>query len=152
MPTPTTATVVLYNGRIDCCLFAFPEPGRANPLRCTYVLPDGVTCTEGFVKDPADAERCVKITNGSTFTFQQTQSARSMIPTLQRIERESTSSFNLTNERFLVPEMIFQPADMGMNQAGIAECIVRSINACHPDLHPLLYEKELCICKIIFVY
>lgn len=47
----------------------------------------------------------------------------------------------MTNERFLVPEMIFHPADLGMNQAGLAECIVRAVNSCHPDLHPLLYES-----------
>ncbi|KAJ6758999.1 actin [Salix koriyanagi] len=51
------------------------------------------------------------------------------------------NEFDLTNERFLVPEMIFHPADLGMNQAGLAECIVRAVNSCHPLLHPLLYQS-----------
>lgn len=28
-----------------------------------------------------------------------------------------------------------------MNQAGLAECIVRAVNSCHPHLHPVLYER-----------
>ncbi|KAJ0515359.1 putative Actin family, ATPase, nucleotide binding domain-containing protein [Helianthus annuus] len=28
-----------------------------------------------------------------------------------------------------------------MNQAGLAECIVRAVNSCHPHLHPVLYES-----------
>ncbi|KAF4346939.1 hypothetical protein G4B88_022141, partial [Cannabis sativa] len=51
------------------------------------------------------------------------------------------NEFDLTNERFLVPEMIFHPADLGMNQAGLAECIVRAVSSCHPHLQPLLYES-----------
>ncbi|XLR44144.1 hypothetical protein S83_028804 [Arachis hypogaea] len=53
----------------------------------------------------------------------------------------SKNEFDLTNERFLVPEMIFQPANLGMNEAGLAECIVRAVNSCHPHLHPVLYES-----------
>lgn len=29
----------------------------------------------------------------------------------------------------------------GMNQAGLAECIVRAVNSCHPYLHSVLYER-----------
>ncbi|KAK1312820.1 Actin-related protein 6 [Acorus calamus] len=51
------------------------------------------------------------------------------------------NEFSLTNERFLVPEMLFHPADLGMNEAGLAECIIRSVDACHPYLHPVLFES-----------
>ncbi|XLT35874.1 hypothetical protein HN873_067166, partial [Arachis hypogaea] len=37
--------------------------------------------------------------------------------------------------------MIFQPANLGMNEAGLAECIVRAVNSCHPHLHHVLYES-----------
>ena len=33
------------------------------------------------------------------------------------------SSINLTNERFLVPEVLFSPTDIGINQLGIGEII-----------------------------
>ncbi|KAI4377163.1 hypothetical protein MLD38_014840 [Melastoma candidum] len=117
------------------------KPGRSNPFRCTYVLPDGVTHTKGFVKDPVDAERYVKITDNSTFTSTDPKcEVDDSDPPEDRKRIDLTKNeFDLTNERFLVPEMIFRPADLGMNQAGLAECIVRSIDACHPHLHPLLY-------------
>ncbi|KAL6552337.1 Actin-related protein 6 [Orobanche hederae] len=38
--------------------------------------------------------------------------------------------------------MIFRPADSGMNQAGLAEFILRAVNSCHPHLRPVLYDRE----------
>lgn len=34
-------------------------------MRCTYVLPDGVTHTKGFVKDTDQAQRYFTLTDGS---------------------------------------------------------------------------------------
>ncbi|EXB96863.1 hypothetical protein L484_016636 [Morus notabilis] len=121
------------------------KPGKENLLRCTYVLPDGVTHTRGFVKDPDEAQRYLSLTDGDG---DQTANLGSDHPhvTEKLEDRKKTdltkNEFDLTNERFLVPEMIFHPADLGMNQAGLAECIVRAVNSCHPYLHPLLYERE----------
>jgi len=53
----------------------------------------------------------------------------------------SQNEFVLTNERFLVPEMLYHPIDLGINQAGLAECIVRAVQACHPYLQPVLFES-----------
>lgn len=33
-------------------------------MRCTYVLPDGITHTKGFVKDPDEAKRYLTMTGG----------------------------------------------------------------------------------------
>ena len=38
----------------------------------------------------------------------------------------------------------------GMNQAGLAECIVRAVSSCHPHLQPLLYER-FCLNKILHI-
>ncbi|OMO57762.1 Actin-related protein [Corchorus olitorius] len=40
--------------------------GKDNLFRCTYVLPDGVTHTKGFVKDPEAAQRHLTLTDGDT--------------------------------------------------------------------------------------
>lgn len=40
--------------------YQYRKPGKENLLRCTYVLPDGVTHTKGFVKDPEAAQRYLK--------------------------------------------------------------------------------------------
>lgn len=34
----------------------------------------------------------------------------------------------LTNERFAVPEMLFHPSDIGIQEMGIPEALVNSIN------------------------
>ncbi|PSS13870.1 Actin-related protein [Actinidia chinensis var. chinensis] len=106
------------------------RPGRDNYFRATYVLPDGVTHMKGFVKDPDEAKKYLSLEDGAPPSHLKTKE-----------DVDFPEEFSLTNERFLVPEMIFRPADLGMNQAGLAECIVRSVNSCHHLLHPVLYES-----------
>ncbi|KAJ3671210.1 hypothetical protein LUZ60_008636 [Juncus effusus] len=123
------------------------KSGRENVMKCTYVLPDGITHTKGYVKDLAEAKRYLSLTDAT-----QTTKSDDKIQVIdghddtdntehkKKIDA-SQNEFVITNERFLVPEMLFHPADLGMNQAGVAECIVRSVNSCHPYLHPVLFEN-----------
>ncbi|KAL2479627.1 Actin-related protein 6 [Abeliophyllum distichum] len=120
--------------------------GKDNVFRCTYVLPDGVTYTKGYVKDPDEAKRYLTLDDKVPSSRSgENDYIEQQDPTEKNQERRtvdlSKNEFNLTNERFLVPEMIFRPADLGLNQAGLAECIVRAVNSCHPHLHPVLYES-----------
>ncbi|XP_076958784.1 actin-related protein 6-like [Bidens hawaiensis] len=120
--------------------------GSDNHFRCTYVLPDGITHTKGYVKDPIEAQRYMTLSeDGELPQSEETEDADQMEATNKPAERSKVdltkNEFSLSNERFLVPEMIFRPADLGMNQAGLAECIVRAVNSCHPYLHPVLYES-----------
>eukprot|EP00894_Picocystis_sp_ML_P005122 jgi/Pico_ML_1/55639/g1300.t1 len=46
---------------------------------------------------------------------------------------------HLNNERFVVPECLFNPSLIGVDQAGIPEAIVQAVQETHPDLHGLLY-------------
>lgn len=112
--------------------------------RCTYVLPDGIAHTKGFVKDPAQAKRYLSLTEEDDDNNNMKEMDQIEV-TERKEDRKrvdlSKNEFDLTNERFLVPEMLFRPADLGMNQAGLAECIVRAVNSCHPHLHPVLYES-----------
>ena len=50
----------------------------------------------------------------------------------------------LNNERFMVPEVLFQPTDVGLQQAGLPQTIVEVVQATPPELHPLLYSNVLC--------
>ncbi|KAI3775442.1 hypothetical protein L1987_50018 [Smallanthus sonchifolius] len=120
--------------------------GSDNHFRCTYVLPDGITHTKGFIKDPIEAQRYLTLSeDGELPHSEETDEADQTEAKNKPSERNKVdltkNEFSLSNERFLVPEMIFRPADLGMNQAGLAECIVRAINSCHPHLHPVLYES-----------
>lgn len=45
---------------------SFRKPGKENLFRCTYVLPDGVTHTKGFVKYPDQAHRYLTMTDDAT--------------------------------------------------------------------------------------
>ncbi|KAJ9538958.1 hypothetical protein OSB04_031691 [Centaurea solstitialis] len=120
--------------------------GNDNYFRCTYVLPDGITHTKGFVKDPVEAQRYLTLSEDgelphSEGTEEADQTEAKSKPSERNKVDLTKNEFSLSNERFLVPEMIFRPADLGMNQAGLAECIVRAVNSCHPHLHPVLYES-----------
>ena len=44
----------------------------------------------------------------------------------------------------MVPELIFHPSDIGMNQAGLAQTLVQAADALHPDLRPLLLSNIVC--------
>ena len=44
--------------------------------------------------------------------------------------REQLQFIRLANERFTVPEVLFSPSDIGINQAGIPEMITQTINKC----------------------
>ena len=53
-------------------------------------------------------------------------------------------ALQLNNERFQVPEVIFHPSDVGMQQMGLAEAVVEAADAVHPDLRPLLFSNVIC--------
>ncbi|RZC73489.1 hypothetical protein C5167_048969 [Papaver somniferum] len=119
--------------------------GKDNLFRSSYVLPDGIEHMKGFVKDPDQAKRYLTLEDG--LPLETNEDMNHPLSNKEKAEERkkvdlTKNEFDLTNERFLVPEMIFQPADLGMNQAGLAECIVRAVNSCHPHLHPVLYERE----------
>jgi len=56
---------------------------RHNPMKCTYVLPNGSNIKKGYIKT-------------------------SETPTL-----EDEQVVTLTNERFSIPELLFNPSDIG---------------------------------------
>lgn len=47
----------------------------------------------------------------------------------------------INNERFLVPELLFSPSDIGLNQAGLAETIAASIAAVPEQVQGLLWSN-----------
>lgn len=53
-------------------------------------------------------------------------------------------SLRLNNERFLVPELLFSPSNVGLHQAGLPEAVLQSVERCHPELRHLLLSNILC--------
>lgn len=86
---------------------------RDSPFRREWLLPDGVTSTWGHKRHPGEP----------------------------RGPKDPILVVN--NERFMVPEALFNPADIGMDEAGLAETVAAAVRACHPQLHGLLYSNVL---------
>jgi actin-related protein 6 len=97
------------------------KPGLASPYRLEYVLPDGFTTTRGFARRPQIPDK--------------TQPKPAQAVTEQVLA--------LNNERFIVPELLFHPEGIQLDQAGVPELISEAVNAAHPSLHALLYSNVL---------
>ncbi|CAI5528908.1 unnamed protein product, partial [Closterium sp. Naga37s-1] len=52
---------------------------------------------------------------------------------------------SLASERFMVPEGLFHPSDLGVSQAGLAETIVAAVSAAPRVIQPLLYSNIVLV-------
>jgi actin-related protein 6 len=88
----------------------------ANTVRRAYVLPDGVDNRLGYVfderSDTADADVAAQ---------------RQLLI--------------MNSERFTVPELLFNPSDIGIRQAGVDELVQQAINATAAELRAPLYAN-----------
>ncbi|XP_033113780.1 actin-related protein 6-like [Anneissia japonica] len=85
--------------------------GLENTIVRDYVLPDFSQIKRGYVKDP------------STKTKSHEQIVR------------------MNNERFSVPEVLFHPSDVSIQEMGVPEAIINSISATPEEMHPHLYNN-----------
>ncbi|VDM25618.1 unnamed protein product [Toxocara canis] len=85
--------------------------GKDNTIAREYVLPDFVTHHRGFVREP------------------------------RANEGDESQKLTLNVERFAVPEALFSPSDIGLQQMGIPEAIVTSIKKCPKAMHGRLYNN-----------
>ncbi|KAI1278785.1 Actin-related protein 6 [Halotydeus destructor] len=89
---------------------------RGNDIVRDYVLPDYSQVKRGYVREPGDNEP---------------------LPDQQTIR--------LNNERIQVPELLFYPSDVGVNQIGISHAIHHSIESLPEEVRPHLYDNILLI-------
>jgi actin-related protein 6 len=54
-------------------------------------------------------------------------------------DEAAAQCLRLESERFLVPELLFRPSDVGLLQGGLHELILEAVAATDPALHPLLF-------------
>ncbi|CAD7083399.1 unnamed protein product [Hermetia illucens] len=50
-------------------------------------------------------------------------------------------TIKLNNERFTVPELLFNPSDVGIQQMGVSEAIMNALDSCPPPVHHVLLEN-----------
>lgn len=97
------------------------EGDLARPPAVDYVLPDYVTASVGQIVDKAD------------------------VPALKK---EGRQLLPLGVERFAVPEALFNPSDVGIEQCGVVDAAVEAIKASGGEGDPGLYD-HLCSCVLL---
>lgn len=108
--------------------------GAGNELRCEYVLPDYQHILVGYIKTAAEqeaeaAERASKRHKSNKVDA----------------DEDDKQTLTLCNERFAVPELLFNPTDIGMPQGGVQEAVRQSIETCAPEIQPLLWSNILLV-------
>ncbi|XP_008410839.1 actin-related protein 6 [Poecilia reticulata] len=90
--------------------------GEENTVMRDYVLPDFSAIKKGFCKPREEM-----VFSGKYKTGEQT--------------------LRLANERFAVPEMLFHPSDIGIQEMGIPEAIADSVQSLPEEMHPHFYKN-----------
>lgn len=124
---------------------------RANKIIQHYVLPDYSTQQRGYVKGQSKSTQARKKGKGvkADENDLEDEQEENQGDDDNDIEEDDVSSESdsdsdiemdpaddeeqilpMNNERFTVPEILFNPSDIGMDQAGIPEAIVDAISAC----------------------
>lgn len=98
-------------------------------IRVDYVLPDYNARKDGFMRphDPSSAAKMRKI--------------GALTGSLDASEDFMT----LGNERFTVPELLFNPGDVGVKQAGLPETVLQSLSGLPPGLWPEMLANILVV-------
>ncbi|KAM4553422.1 actin-related protein 6 [Fundulus diaphanus] len=90
--------------------------GEENALMRDYVLPDFSSIKKGFCKPREEMVLSGKYKTGEQI-------------------------LRLANERFAVPEMLFHPSDIGIQEMGIPEAIVHSVQSLPEEMQPHFYQN-----------
>ncbi|XP_045195370.2 actin-related protein 6-like [Mercenaria mercenaria] len=93
------------------------KKGAENTVMRDYVLPDYTHIKRGYVRPQEE-------------TTGRAQGNEQII--------------RMNNERFAVPELLFHPSDVGVQEMGIAEALIHSVGSTEPEeMHPHLYSNIL---------
>ena len=101
------------------------DPGEG--IVVDYVLPDPNTHKKGFMRPHDPLSKTKKGLPGSGS------------------ETLSEDVMTLGNERFTVPEILFNPQDIGMKQAGIPDIVMQSLSVLPTGLHPAFLANVLVV-------
>lgn len=107
---------------------AHDDEGKNDKIVIDYVLPDYNTGTEGYMRphDPSPAARVRKM---------------GAVANPGVVEDFMT----LGNERFAVPELLFNPMDVGLKEAGLPETVLQSMSGLPPGLWPAMLANIVVV-------
>ena len=115
-------TYVMNQVKEDACYVSqdfFKDMAQAqknrgqNLIACDYILPDFTNRRRGFIREPISRPQ-------------------------QGTEEQC---LRLSNERIAIPEILFHPSDIGIEQMGIAEAIHHAVSLTPVEMHPHLYSN-----------
>lgn len=115
-------TFVMNACKEDCCFVSLDweadlqasKARTGNKIARDYVLPDFTTIRRGYMK--SNEESSGKPEDGEQL-------------------------IRMNNERFMVPEILFNPSDIGIRQMGIPETVALAIAECEESAQPWLYKN-----------
>lgn len=100
---------------------------KPNPILCHYVLPDYVHHHSGYIK-------------GSPSDPSVSQPAPPPTEPQETVKREE-QILPMNNERITVPELLFHPSDIGVNQAGVAEAAAQAVQQLPQEVQKCLWQR-----------
>ncbi|KAF9176945.1 Actin- protein 6 [Haplosporangium sp. Z 767] len=135
---------------------------RANKILQHYVLPDYSAQQTGYVKGKAKSKKPTNKRKKSMRMEVDNEEKKGVSEEDNTENDESSASdedsdeemaaanddeqiLTMNNERFTVPEILFNPSDIGMEQAGIPEAIVDAISTCDEDIQGMLYANVVLV-------
>lgn len=89
---------------------------KRNTIRREYVLPDFCRLFRGYLREPSISGKSMQ-------------------------SEDSPQAINLNRERFALPEIMFHPSDIGLNQMGVVEAVVESLSRCPVNLRAALVQN-----------
>lgn len=119
--------------------------GKKNTLRRDFIMPDYVNHFKGQIRDPNAPEPPKTAPEPLAAAASAPPAAAAAAATKKGTKTGAVAAeeqvLHLSNERISVPEILFRPSDIGLEQAGVAECVVQAVEACLPDLREALYSN-----------
>jgi actin-related protein len=111
-------------------------PPPLNPVRRDYVLPSVTASNLGHVRGereeaPPRGEEQLGRGSGASGRREAGESGEQFLP--------------MNNERIQVPEVLFNPSDIGIHQAGVGEALLQSLAECPRQLHEALLRNIVVV-------
>ncbi|EMP28331.1 Actin-related protein 6, partial [Chelonia mydas] len=131
--------------------------GEENTVMIDYVLPDFSTIKKGFCKQSGvtspettqGTPSLTPVTAGLQKALLVASDNRSLEPREEMVlsgkYKTGEQILRLANERFAVPEILFHPSDIGIQEMGIPEAIVYSIQNLPEGFRDRVYSEVRCL-------
>uniref|UniRef100_A0A6T9PHI6 Actin-related protein 6 n=1 Tax=Haptolina ericina TaxID=156174 RepID=A0A6T9PHI6_9EUKA len=113
--------------------------GKKNTLRREFVMPDYVNHFRGQIRDPNQPAAAPAAAAAPAPAAAATEGGPPKKKQKELVVEEQV--LVVSNERISVPELLFRPSDIGIDQAGVGEVLVQAAEATLPDLREVLYSN-----------